>query len=117
MEKENTWVDQIKDVFLYKIGLNLHKSKNKNLGIALKKLSRESGIPYAVLGTWYQEFKYGEDAALFCKKCGNFPVRIHFKTGKPLGPKSQYFGLCSNCIVDFRCFETPKGGSGNVKKR
>ena len=113
------WVDQCKDVFLYKLGLDLHKKNGKQLAYLLKKMSKESGIPYGVLGLWYQESKYGSKAALYCQKCGNYPIRIRSVTGKPSGPGSTYFGLCWSCSKILRGAGTHnhKKEKNNVKKR
>jgi hypothetical protein len=114
-----SWVDQVKDVFVYRLKFELHKNKGKQLGNILRKMSKESGLPYALLAVWHQENKYGSGAGLFCKRCGNHPVRIATSSGKPHGPQSQYYGLCASCVVDYRCNVTTKkeGGGKDVKKR
>jgi len=97
----------------------------KNITGVLKKLSKESGIPYNTLRRWYYDKEKEKEKHLnsiindtvqevvenkeendknpenpdlpICIKCKENPVEIQKRTGKPVGQESMYYGLCGSC--------------------
>jgi len=97
----------------------------KNLTKVLRKLSKDSGIPFKTLKRWYYEKeKEGDEnlnglkneptpeptenkeeneintvctAKKICVRCKKIPVEINARTKKPLPETSKYYGLCQTC--------------------
>jgi hypothetical protein len=79
----------------------LYNEKNKKkITATLRKLSKESGIPYNTLRDWWYEENYPKNEATatkaeenqMCRLCGSARVECHSSTGKPYS-----HGLCSRC--------------------
>jgi len=119
------WTEQCKIAFKMNAEHQVFTQKGrKNITRVLKKLSKESGIPYETLKRWYYEKEEDKKTRLnsvkndtvsepaenseknenptditdlICIMCKKNQVEILTSTGKPVGRNSKYFGLCSEC--------------------
>lgn len=115
------WTEQCKVVFRVSADSLLSRQKGRrNVTAILKKLSKESGIPFNTLKRWYYEDENSikndtveittknnlENKQInsaisapsdLCKNCGKNPLEIRSESGKPYTPASKFYGLCGTC--------------------
>lgn len=120
------WTEQCKIVFKQQADYFYFSQKGrKNLSKVLKKLSKESGVPYETLKRWYYEKEEEKEEKLnsvkndtvpeptenkeenkkappspprpTCIKCKIKLVELDARTGKPKNKNNKYYGLCPTC--------------------
>lgn len=112
------WTEQCKIAFRTNASARIAMEKKRRGAITkiLKKLSKESDIPFKTLNRWYYE-KYDisetdnateandpcpkneviEDySKIICTECGEKPIYLNHGK-KPYGIESKYHGLCGSC--------------------
>ena len=118
------WTDQCKIAFKATADHQIFQQKGKkNITKVLRKISKESGIPFNTLKRWYYDkeedklnrIRNGTVPELvdkadecevspilpterpMCTRCKNNPVEIVSSTKRPLPESSKYYGLCNQC--------------------
>lgn len=117
------WTGQCQIAFKVDVDKYLaQQNGKKSIRKALRKFSRESGIPYATLAKWYwpqsapkngskkvkQSRPVDENNREICIRCNDRPVKILTSPDgkkKYIGETGKFYGLCNRCIEKQREIE------------